>query len=320
MVLLNALLMSLVPAGAVLTGGVHAPVVYGLIMRSGAAAGYVLLLGFLYPGLMFSLRAWRTVLGYMGLWKICFVGMLFLDLFLFVLSGQFIDLAVSSVVIQSSPIVLVLSMSFAHRGTGAYRRVGPGLILMGLLAMGGLVLVSGSQQGEFLPALDAGGWELLAGLGFALSAALAGGLNGFVFPWGAELTGRLRSACFSSPGIFGLLSIVTVGNFAVLPLGLAAVLFSGVSMPPLSLGAGLLLGFLVYPVLGYSWRTANLVTRDLGVNLLSCLALPLNVTWLLLLGHVHVARLDWLLLGGGLVLSANALVILDSRRLAGRLA
>ena len=101
---------------------------------------------------------------------------------------------------------------------------------------------------------------------------------------------------------------------------MAAVLFSGVSMPPLSLGAGLLLGFLVYPVLGYSWRTANLVTRDLGVNLLSCLALPLNVTWLLFLGHVHVVRLDWLLLGGGLVLSANALVILDSRRLAGRLA
>ena len=56
------------------------------------------------------------------------------------------------------------------------------------------------------------------------------------------------------------------------------------------------------------WRLANLMTSNLGINVVSYLIPVLVLGWLFILGETHVARVDWLLVGVGLVVGCNVLV------------
>ena len=57
--------------------------------------------------------------------------------------------------------------------------------------------------------------------------------------------------------------------------------------------------------MGLSWRYANLLSDNLGINALIYLVPILALAWLFLAGRVGVERVEYLLIGVELIVGAN---------------
>ena len=271
--------------------------------KGGGLVGSLLLLALLFRGRGFEPSlwvAWLRCARTPAFWLMC-LGQA--DVLALTLAARFIEMSVAVVLLQLLPVVFILMMWLLHRREALYVRPGPGVLFLCLLAGTGAVLALSSERGGL--AVVTLHWRVVAGVLLVLAAVGMGSLNAFSL--------RLaREVCDASAGAGELLCSSLVGAVLSLAVLLPVLL---VIAPFVGDGAGVpravplaCLGALVFPLSAAMWRLANLVARDLAVNVISYFLPGFSLLWLAMAGLVGVVRVDLLVGGFVTVLIANVLL------------
>ena len=67
-------------------------------------------------------------------------------------------------------------------------------------------------------------------------------------------------------------------------------------------------GAVAYALANITWRAANMLTDNLGINAMSYATPLVALLWLFVFSQVNVARLDYLIIGAAVIISANLLI------------
>ena len=111
---------------------------------------------------------------------------------------------------------------------------------------------------------------------------------------------KSRELCFVVLAFF--VASVVVAAFSTL-VGIAA----GESVQGPALGISFAAGVLV-GIANITWRKANLITKNLGVNAITYGTPVLSLVWLYWIAETQVARWDYLLIGAAVIIAANLLI------------
>ena len=299
--------------------GTESPFLFATAWQAGAVIGMLAMLVIGYRALFFNRSVWRLLLGRTLSWSMLFWMLAQCDGALFAWSAGIIDVSISTVLYQLSPVMTILLIERLFRSEGRYRGVGLLQVVAFGLGAAGVAAVVASQSGGLGNPLSFNGISTLAaagGMALALAAAASASCESFGFSWAASLAVRLPPvpghdraslevfAVVAGAVICSLFAIALIGS-----IGLAR----QEPVEPNSLMIGLLGGPLLSAVPTILWRKANLMTGNLGVNVVRYLLPLLSLGWLFafsLAGDVD-ARLVFF--GALMVVGANLFVYLEGR-------
>ena len=238
------------------------------------------------------------------------------DYAFFALSLRFIDIAVATILIETYPLLVILLSSWLYRRERRYRRNLLSLVVLLAVCFVGFVLLVSSQS-ESVAGLAAEGFisgGVIWGVGLAFGGALAVACAAFTFRWcdsmSREVGGTLTTPVDARRlSLFFMVVALAVCNLVSAPVNAAIGAVSGESISVGALLVGVFVGgILVQTLPSVAWRSANLVSNDLGVNALLYGVPVLSVVWLWLLSDVDVARADYFVIGVVGVVCGNLLI------------
>ena len=309
LMLLAALGGSVAPLALPLADAGERPFLFSALWRVGGTAGCAVIMALFWPRLTFNRPVMRALRG-----RVICRGMVLIvlgqfDFALIALSLRFMDISIAAVMGEMVPLFAIFIMAIALRG----RHVRLTWRMMALVAtcFAGAIFVGASQRG-----FAAGGetLPLVLGCAIALSGALASGLGAYGIRWAADAANALMRAIDRPDASMAAMELFCLAA----GFGLATAL-----MVPISGGIGLALGermdmdtavwvmcggALLHGMIGLSWRGANLLSDNLGINALIYLVPVLALLWLFLLGWVEVERVEYLLIGVALIVGANVAI------------
>ena len=208
---------------------------------------------------------------------------------LFAWSAGIIDVSISTVLYQLSPVMTILLIERLFRSEGRYQSVGLLQISAFGLGAGGVAAVVASQSGGVGNPPAFNGISSLAaagGIALALAAAGSASCESFGFSWAANLAGRLPVVPGHDRASLEVFAVVTgavvCSLFAIVLIGSIG-LARQEPVEPNALMIGLLGGPLLSAVPTILWRKANLMTHNLGVNMVRYLLPILSLGWLFLI-------------------------------------
>ena len=293
--------------------GSENPFLFSGALRFGLGVGHLLfLLGFYWslfrqPEVLSLI--WRRIFT----WAMLFIVINQFEYALFAWSIRFIDISVTVILFETWPIFLILLTARLFRSEQRYRRTTRAMALMLIISFAGFALVTISQVEEFG---EFGGIVLsdtLVGLGLVLAAVIVATLSAFGFRWGADLSRALSDAAIGarnrdSVDLFCVLFASLIGNFVGSGLSAIAGIVVGESMTSGSLTVAVVGGIFAFALANIFWRSAVLLTNNLGVNALAY-AIPIfSLIWLFLFSQVNVARVDFLVIGATTIITTNLLI------------
>ena len=309
LMLLAALGGSIAPLALPLADAGKRPFLFSALWRVGGAAGCAVIMALIWPRLTFNRAVLRALRGRVVCWGMILIILGQFDFALIALSLRFVDISIAAVMGEMVPLFAIFIMAIALRGR--HGRLTWRLMGLVLACFAGAIFVGASQRG-----FDAGGAALPLVLGcvIALSGALASGLGAYGIRWAADAANALMRATDWPDANMAAVELFCLAA----AFGLATAL-----MIPISGGIGVALGerievgtawwvmcggALLHGAIGLSWRGANLLSDNLGINALIYLIPILALLWLFLLGWIGVERVDYLLIGVALIVGANAAI------------
>ena len=250
------------------------------------------------------------------------------DYAMFVLSTSLIDVPVATVIFETWPLWMILTLAWIYRKEGRYRRTIRLTGMMVCLCLFGLCLVTISQtEGVFDLVNGQALGRLLLGSALALSGALVGSLAAFSFKWGTDLAGELADILKSKKSPVGyqsldLLCLVLAYGLSSSVSVLASLFIGTVSREPISFNLELLAiigGMATYAPATIAWRMGNLRSTNLGINAMVYGTPVLSLVWFYLLSTdgvpslfrldvFNIARVDYLVIGVVAIVMANLLI------------
>lgn len=308
-------LMSFVPL-FVAYGGGDSPFIFNAALGVGMSAGCAMILLIFFRGMVFSGEVWKAVLSRaLSLAMILWVVGSF-DLALYAWSTQFIDVVVAAALFEVWLISLVVLTGWLFREEGRYRRITPYTIFLFVAALIGIASVIVSQAGgigTFILA-DTGRVNLAIGVALALGAAGLATLSAYGFRWAADLASVLPDSHEQEKHgleLFCVIVGIAIRSLVSLPF-VASVGF--MRNEPMSSDA------LIYGVAGglllgcgtILWRRANLISTNLGINMMRYLPLALALGWLFAFSQIGDINVWRLLSGVALIILANIGMYLET--------
>ena len=314
-------LQSLVPLFVAFGAG-ESPFIFNAAWVVGGLAGCALILLIVFPRMLFSGEVWKVV----GARALRFAMLLwvvgFLNLGLYAWSTQFIDVAIASTLYETWPIFLVILMGWLFRMEARYRKVTVKTIFPFVVALIGIASVIASQAGGFgsFVSADTGWINLAIGVALAFGAVGLATLGAFGFRWSADLASELSELPNNRERGKGRLELfsttvgLTIRYLVALPFiaSVGFMLNEPISSDALiwgAMGGGVLVGAVAVIL----WRMANMISTDLGINVMSYLTPALALGWLF--AFSQVGDIDFVTLGIGVVaiISANVFMHLETR-------
>ena len=298
-------------------GGDESPFLFNAGWRMGTALGCTLVLGTFFLG--FIRGQWRGLWALRRRflsWPVLGTALGTLDYALFALSIRFVDISISTILIETHPIMVVFLLAWTTRKGQRYLRNTGGLAFLLAACLTRFIFLIASQQGGFRAVLGGSSTlaaGLCAGCALALTGALVAALSAFTLRWyenlGREYSAKTQQA--ANPQRIALCCMaITVGaaNLVSVPLNVSIGLVRGETMGPWPMISSIFIGgVLIQAIPSICWRAANLITDNLGVNALLYGAPILSLVWLWWFAQIGVARLDYLLIGASAIVGANVL-------------
>ena len=296
------------------------PYLFAAAWRIGVLLGYAVFLVTCYSDLLgeVSVRqlVWRRTLSWAMLWSA--VG--FFNTALYAWSISIVDVAVTAVLAEVWPIMLVVLMGSIFRKERRYLKVSPFTLFFFVLAIIGVVCVITSQVGglERLGDLsDDSPANLTLGVSLALGASAMTALSAFGFKWGSDLARELPSRRRHNRDSLEMFGVV-VGSLVACVLSIPVMAVFGVVRGEVVEAGNFALGMTVAPLLGtlptILWRRANLLSANLGFNVLMHATPFISVCWLLALSLVGAIDLTLLIFGAVVIVAANVGVYIEDRQ------
>ena len=315
LMLASVFLMSFIPLFVAFGGG-GSPLIFNAAWVVGGFVGCALTLLIVFPRMLFSGEVWKVIvsraLSLAMLWWV--VG--FLNLGLYAWSTQFIDVSVAVMLYEIWPIFLVMLTAWLFRKEARYRKITANTIFPFGFAFLGIVSVIASQAGgiDAFASVDTGGVNLAIGVALAFGSMGLAAVSAFGNRWAADLASELSEL----PGnrergkdrleLFGVVVGIAIRSLISLPFITSVGFMLNEPISPDALIWGATGGLFVAAVGAILWRMANLISTDLGINVMAYLAPALALFWLYAFSRVGDVDVWSLAVGAVLILGANLLM------------
>ena len=304
---------SLIPLLVAGGNGANSPFLFSAGLRFGLGVGHIAFLAMFFGstlrrGVVLSLISRRILT-----WSMFFVIINQFEYGLFAWATRFVDISIAAVLFESWPVFLILLTAMLFRGERRYRDVTVGMVL--LLAVGfiGFAFVAASESGRFVDSDASQFRDTLTGIGIVLLAVVVACCAAFAFRWGTDLNQALPPEVTQgrNPKFIEICCVLIAGctgNFIGAGLNAVVGFASGETIPSDALMVAMTGGCFAFAAANIAWRTANLLTDNLGINAFSYATPIFSLIWLFLFAQVDVARVDYLIIGSAAIISANLLV------------
>lgn len=296
-----------------LANGRESPFLFNASIKFGYIIGQILFLLAFYRSLLFNKRVWKLVRRSLICLPILAVIIHNFEHTFYAWSTRFIDVSISAILFDTYPLFLVILTAWLFREEVRYKKNTAGVYFLLILGLAGFSFALLSQSGSLVELNGVSNYALIAGIALITLAVLTAALSAYGLRWGANLGKDLSTETDSdiSPGsleLFGVMVAFLIGNVVAFFISLAIGGASNERMTSdalvLSFGGGLL----ALAVAEIAWRQSNLITTNLGVNALTYASPLFSLLWLFLASQVNVARIDFLLIGAGAIITANLLI------------
>ena len=318
--LLSAVVViSVLPLSMVMVGAADSPFLFGAALSVGTSVGALAFLHVRYrlqmrdPAILDLLRKNLVSL------PIFFILVGTFDFTFFAWSTRFLDAAVATILWGSWPIIFVFLLrrifGSGKRGPKRYGRITLSLVVLMIMSLAGLgfvVLAESTDQTGFNWTADLS----YLGLLLALISGVLIGLNIFGFSWAADMTVKTDALPGSKRAhgmeLFFITVVIFISNLFTVPIKMGISLASSEEFQLDVIMAGLIVGSIIRAGSSILWRKANLMTHALGINALGYAEPVFAVLWLFLFWEVHVARIDYLIIGTCAIVASNILINSES--------
>ncbi len=304
---------SLIPLLVANGSGSNNPFLFGAGMGLGSTIGQALFLAAFFRESLFGRTVLSIIFRRLLTWTMLFVIVTQLDYGLFALSTRFIDVSVAAILFETWPIFLIMLTAFLFRGANRYRKITPDVVLLLVIGFLGFWFVASSQTGGFGNWGDSRVASTLIGIFVVVLAIAATSLAAFAFRWGVDLVRLLPEEVTrdKNPDLVEICCIITatcIGNFIGGGIKGLIGLASGESISTEAIAIAVLCGVFGHALGNVAWRTANVMTNNLGINAISYGTPIFSLFWLFLFAEVDISRVDYLIIGTAAIISANLLI------------
>ena len=295
-------------------GGTESPFIFNTAWRVGMPIGCLVVLVLAYRPLLLRKDVWSLVWQRIGSLPMLFWVFNSFHLVFYAWSTQFIDVAISAVLYETWPILLVLLTAWLFRSEERYRKLSARTGILFVFAFLGVTSVIASQSGGLSNLQEHTLPTLGLGVAIVIVAAVLKSLAAFGFRWGTELAARFpdqNQYRTSSIELFGVVVGIVICNLLTLPITAAAGFARDepVSIEAMAFGAvgGAILGTFA----SFFWRKANLMTHDLSINAMAYVTPVLSLVLLFMFSLVGDINVGYLFLGTAAIVIANVGIYLE---------
>lgn len=323
LMLTAAAIWSLVPLVIDVSGGTHTPFMFNSGWRFGGVVGSIIYLMLIYRATMFDLASGQNrqaaliigeALSFRDIsWRerrFHLFGFLFgivgkFEYAMFGLATQFAAVSVVAVSYEIWPLIMVTCMALLFGGGDRYQKTGVWIFSMFALCFVGFYLINiPDTAGDFQY------WSVVLSIG---AAFLGGTHNAVLFKWASDLSGRLQQAgatnlsaedsdIFASIGGHTLAQLICAG----MSFGIAYAIAEPINWS--TFGWAMLGGAISTGIADISFRKANLISNNLGVNAISYTTPIFALVWLAIFSTISITRADYFTIGVVIIIMTNLLV------------
>ncbi len=311
--LLSVIGFSLVPVLIANGNGADNPFLFAAVLRVGVTIALSVLFMALFGRILFRKSVLKLIWLHIPTWSMLFAIINQFEYGLLAFSTRYIDISVAAILFETWPILLILMTALLFRGEGRYRKITLGVILLLLVGFLGFAFVAASETGGLGVWNNAASLDTLIGIVIVVIAVFVAGLSAFAFRWAADLRESLPPDLINNRDSDSLdIACVLVANcitsFAGAGLSAAVGLASGETISTDAIAIAMLGGVFALALGNISWRAANVVTNNLGINALAY-AIPIfSLIWLFLFAEVNIAKVGYLIIGTVAIISTNLLI------------
>ncbi len=304
---------SVVPLVVALTNGGDSPFLFNTGLMLGVGIGQAVFLWIFFRRVLLSPSVlplvWRKIFSY----SMLLIVIHRFEYGIFALATRFIDVSVASVIFEIWPITSLLVIAYLFRQEGRYQRLSPGMLTLLALAFVGFFFVAGSQTGEFGNWTGAGFLKTGIGVSLALLAVAIASFVAFTFRWGADFRRDLPADVVDreSTTVVDICCVMLASCIGALLSGALNLVIGagmGETVSTNSLVVAVMGGAFAYGVANITYRAANVLTDNLGINAMLYATPLFALLWLSVFSLVNVARLDFLIIGAAAIITTNLLV------------
>ena len=303
---------SVIPLLVSLINGASSPFLFNAGLTLGVGIGQAVFLWVFFRRTLFRLWVLSIVLRKTFTYSMLLTVIHRFDYGMFALATRFIDVSVASVIFETWPIASLLLIAYLFRKEERYQRITPGMLLLLGLAFIGFFFVASSQTGQFRNWMSAGFLETGIGLILVLLAVVVASLVAFTFLWGEDFRRTISRDISDSDNATVMVSCVIlascIGALISAALNLVIGVGIGESISTDSLTAAVVGGAIAYGLANITYRAANVLTANLGINAMAYATPLVALLWLLIFSQVNVARFDFLIIGAAAIITTNLLV------------
>ena len=295
-------------------GGTEHPFLFTGAWKTGQVIGCLLFLLIRFRSLLFNLEVWvevkrRITSLTMLMW---FLG--FFDLAFYSWSTQFIEVASTTVLYQTWPIILIGLTAWLFKDERRYRRITLRTYVLFVLAFIGVGSVIASQAGG-LDGFEVSSLpDLGVGATLVVIAAVLVALGAFGYRWSVDLVSELRREHGFPKESLELFAVVVgtllcslVASPIIASIGIAR----GESISPDSLVYGMAGGIVVVVFGTIAWRKANLITDRLAFNVMIYATPVVSLAGLFAFSLIGEVQTGYLLFGAAAIVIANVAIYLE---------
>ena len=295
-------------------GGIDSPFFFTGVWKMGQVIGCLLFLLARYNSLLFDQTVWRAIRRRilsptMALWLIGFF-----DLAFFAWSTQFIDIASTTVLYQTWPIILIGLTAWLFRSERRYKRLTVRTYVLLALAFLGVVSIIASQVGGLSSFTVSSLPELGIGACLVILAAILVALGAFGYRWGVDLASELQenlNYTKESLETFGVVVGTLLCSLIASPLVASIGLPRGERLSPESFSYGVIGGVFVVIFGTITWRKANLITDRLSYNVMIYATPVISLAGLFAFSLVGEVIFGYLAFGAAAIAIANVAIYLE---------
>ncbi len=304
---------SFVPLLVAVGGGTDSPFLFTSGVSLGTGLGSALFLAAAFRPVLLNRSVLSLISQRLLSWSLFLVVINQFVYSLFAWSTRYLDFSVVSTLFETWPIFLIVLTAILYRAQARYYKITSSMLWLLVTGFIGFGFVTASQSGGFGNWDDSRLSETVIGLALVISAVLVAALPAFGFKWGTDLSEALPADVVGDRNrpfveICCALIAFCIASFAGIGLnaGVGFVATETISMESLAIAVAS--GALIMAPASISWRAANMLTRNLGINALSYATPIFALAWLFLFWQVDVARVDFLIIGAAAIITANLLI------------
>ena len=293
--------------------GVESPFLFNSGMTFGVVIGCLFFLFANHRDVVSDRRVLKVIWQRMFHWRIACTTAANFNFAFFAWSASFVDISITAILFEIWPLFVIYLTRWDFKEEGRYRRISFGVWLLLALGVVGFIFVVSSQHGGLYGLAQVSSFALIPGVVWATLSAILTALTAFSFKWGTGLIERFPDEAIEGKDAesIELLTVAIaylVANLVSTPTNATIGLMLGEAMDIRTLLIAALAGGSANIIASLSWRKANLITDNLGINAMVYSTPIFSLLWLFLFWNISIERVDYLVVGAAGIITVNVLI------------